>query len=328
MLKKIYYSSMLCIITLFLVVYGCRITDSNGTARPSPYISFVGDLKTPGHTYAVSVSYDRAFLADGVSGLRIIDISSPYFPNEIDKYESNGIVYDVKHRGDYAFLACGESGFKIIDIESPFGPEKMGTYPSVNAFGFDYAGDYVYLADFTAGVRILDISNIFSISEVSRFHVSGQNTYSTAVNWPYLYVSSRYGFSIVNIENVYSPQEIYFESLSYVYEIDIVADYAFIAFYGGLRIYDISDVRNPELRGELILPAPARSVKVRGDFAYITMGGGGLSIVRISNPYQPYEVDWYNPLRAEMNNLALSGRYLYIANGDKGLLIVDFWPGS
>ncbi|MCP4845631.1 MAG: hypothetical protein GY901_11100, partial [Actinomycetia bacterium] len=65
------------------------------------------------------VAGDRAYVADGISGLRVIDVSNPALPVEIGALDTPGLAYDVEVVGDLAYLADGNSGLRVID----FGPE-------------------------------------------------------------------------------------------------------------------------------------------------------------------------------------------------------------
>src|SRR5690554_1746019 len=320
---------LVVIIFLSMMLASCKIGDSVGPGGSSPHIYHIGEIDTPGFAYAVAISENDIYLADGVGGLRIINVTSPHFPQHKNYYEDEGIYYDVKYNGgDYVYVAAGEAGFKIIDVKSPFGPELIGEISTHNAFGLDYAGQYVYLADEMFGVRIFDVSNPFNIYELSNLLVQGQRVNNVTVDWPFLYVASRYGFSIVNIENPIAPTELFYENApNHVYDIEVIDHRAYLAYEGGLRIYYVYDPYDPELLGFVHLPSTARSVVVRGDFAYVTVGRNGLSIINVSDPQQPYEIAYYNPAAGEMSDAVLQGRYIYLANGETGLTILEFWPG-
>jgi hypothetical protein len=310
----------------FLFFTGCNLSDTTGTGVNTPYLYHIGELNSQGFAYSLAATDNTVYLADGLGGLRIIDISSPHFPQEMSYFEDNGTYYDLKFAGgDYIYVAAGEAGFKIIDVNSPFGPEISGHFSTDDSsFGLDYAGNFVYLADNTGGIRILDISSHFNIFEVSRIFVGGQNVNNVTLRWPYLYASCRYGFSVIDIENSYNPLEISFEDLPNVYDIDVVNHLAYVAFEGGLKIYDISQPDDPRELSSLLLPASARAIEVRGEFAYLALGRSGLSVVRIANSLQPYEVAYHSPVSAEMSGILLYGRYILIANGESGLLIMEF----
>ena len=319
----------LLIVTFILFsLVSCRLVDSDGTGHPSLYIYNIGHIDTSGFAYGVTTAQGKAFVADGYGGVVVVDVSMPHFPVQAVTYADDASYYNVViGSSDYVFAAAGQEGFKIIDLFSPFGPETIGNYNTYNAYDLDYAGDYVFIADDFGGVRILNISSVHSVYEFSNFNVTGQNVYSVTLNWPHLFVGARYGFSIFNIENLYAPSEIHFEALSIVNDIFVAGHLAYIAHEGGLSIFDISSPNDPQELGFIFLPATARSVSVRGDFAYLTLGREGLSIVRIDNPHQPVEVAFYRHPTGEMSALSLMGRYMLIASGSAGLLILEFWPG-
>jgi len=63
-----------------------------------------------------------AYVADGDSGLQVIDISNPSSPNRVGYYDTPGSAYDVAVKGSYAYVADGSGGLQIyknllIDVE-------------------------------------------------------------------------------------------------------------------------------------------------------------------------------------------------------------------
>ena len=65
-------------------------------------------------------------------------------------------------------------------------------------------------------------------------------------------------------------------------------DLAYVAGFGGLRIWDVSDPSNPVEVGSL--DTPTGNVFVSGGLAYIAASGRGLRIVDVSVPSAPVEV--------------------------------------
>lgn len=167
----------LMVFLLLPALSSCRVISTTGPGSTSPYIYHIGETDTPGFAYAVDAGNNRVYLADGLGGLRIIDVTIPHFPNQLAYFEDDGVYYDVKYAGgDYAYVAAGSAGFKIIDVNSPFGPELVGQYQTHNAYGLDFAGNYVYLADDTGGIRILDVTNHFNIIQISNIIVSDRKS--------------------------------------------------------------------------------------------------------------------------------------------------------
>jgi len=102
--------------------------------------------------------------------------------------------------------------------------------------------------------------------------------------------------------------------------------YAYIAAGAtGLRIVNIADQPAPYETGYLDTPNSTGSIKVSGDYAYLTMYGGGLGelcIVNITNPANPFETGhYYTPGLAE--EVEISGNYAYVADYYSGLRILN-----
>ncbi|MFA5498442.1 MAG: hypothetical protein WC327_02745 [Candidatus Cloacimonadia bacterium] len=330
-MKKIdkYLWVAFALIPFMLLFNGCRIVGPDGWGGNQHNIYQVSSIDTPGHAYAVDVYNGYAYVADGVGGLRLFDVTNPYYPKNYGAFDSDGIVYDVKYGGDdLIYLASGSAGVEVVDTFSLFGPRLAGSYMTYNAFGLDYAGKYLYVGDDQAGVRILDVSNPYMIYQMSSKLVSGMNVYNTKLYWPYLFACSRYGLSILDITNQSHPSELYFQNIGYVYDVEVVNHIAYVAYEDGLIIYDLDNISKPKELGFCFLPAIARSIAVRGDYAYIALGQSGLSIVDISDPTHPREIGYYMTANCEMNNIFLGGRYIYVANGAEGLLILEHLGGN
>ncbi len=64
----------------------------------------------------VFVSGSYAYVADGTSGLQIIDVSNPVSPALAGSYDTPGYAHGVSVSGSYAYVADGGSGLGIIDV--------------------------------------------------------------------------------------------------------------------------------------------------------------------------------------------------------------------
>jgi hypothetical protein len=75
----------------------------------------------PTQAQSVAISDDYAYLADGKAGLRILDISDPTHPAEIDAFGAGqpGFAFDVEVSNGYIYLANGEGGFLILQYTTP-----------------------------------------------------------------------------------------------------------------------------------------------------------------------------------------------------------------
>jgi len=94
---------------------------------------------TPYLAKKVMVIGDLAYIADGDSGLRIINVSNPANPFEYGFYDTPGYVEGLKIAGDYAFIAEGLThGLRIINISDPLNPTSISSL--VTGWAYDVAG--------------------------------------------------------------------------------------------------------------------------------------------------------------------------------------------
>ncbi|MEI3650108.1 MAG: DUF4347 domain-containing protein [Dolichospermum lemmermannii FEM_B0920] len=75
-----------------------------------------GNYDTSGNAWGVQVVGNYAYVADGFSGLQIIDISNPSTPTLKGNYDTSGFAFGVQVVGNYVYVADGSSGLQIIDV--------------------------------------------------------------------------------------------------------------------------------------------------------------------------------------------------------------------
>ena len=111
----------------------------------------------PQFVAGVTVSGTLACVADGMAGLRIVDVSNPSAPVEIGVYDTPGYAEDIAVAGQYAYVADGHCGLRIVDISDPAHPVEVAyAYPLNYVFDVAVDGQYVYLAAAGAGLLVVD----------------------------------------------------------------------------------------------------------------------------------------------------------------------------
>ena len=240
---------------------GLKILDVTTATAPTVYATLAttcayGVFTDVGEAFAANYAY----VADGASGLRVVDISSPGSASIEGTYNTSGTAYDVYVRGSYAYVADGASGLQIIDISDPASPILTGTYNTTgDSRGVYVRGRHAFVADGTNGTRgLLQIINASSpASPTLRATVDlpvGSCAYDLYVKGRYVYVAcGTAGLQIVEISELPNSQ----------YVPAIVGSY------------------NPADGNE------AKGIHISGDYAYISFGTPGLCIVDISNPTAP-----------------------------------------
>ncbi len=259
----------------------CAMTGITATARAG-YI-LAGSYDTPGIANSVYVSGNYAYVADGSSGLQIIDISDPANPTVKSTYDTPGHAWDVFVSGNYAYVADRDTGLLIIDISTPTSPTLKGTYDTPGyGEGVYVSGNYAYVADGISGLQIIDISNSENPTFTGSYDTSGEA-------WR-LYVSGSYAY---------------------------IADYD-----SGLQIIDISDPANPSLAGTYDMPGNAFDVYVSGSYAYVADLSAGLQIIDITDPTNPSLTSAYDT-SGNAYDVYVSGNNAYVADGSSGFQIID-----
>ena len=68
-----------------------------------------------------------AFVADGNSGMQIIDVSNPSISKLISSIKTSGYSSDIalSPSGTIAYVAAGESGLQVIDISDVSNPVPL-----------------------------------------------------------------------------------------------------------------------------------------------------------------------------------------------------------
>ncbi|QSV59505.1 MAG: hypothetical protein HEQ29_15085 [Dolichospermum sp. LBC05a] len=141
-----------------------------------------------------------AYVADGLSGLQIIDISNPTTPTLKGNYDTSGYALGVQVVGNYAYVADNASGLQIIDISNPTTPTLKGNYDTSGyALGVQVVGNYAYVADESSGLQIIDISNPTTPTLKGNYNTSGE-AWGVQVVGNYAYVADgEGGLKIINV---------------------------------------------------------------------------------------------------------------------------------
>jgi len=296
----------------------------------------VGSINLTGTSEAVAVSGNYAYMADGYSGLRIIDVTDPASPTEAGSFNTNGYAYDVAVSGNYAYVADGSKGLRIINVTNSASPTETGYYDTPgSARGVALLGDLAYVADSNGGLQIIDVGSPGSPSPEGSIATPG-SAYGVAVSSLYAFVADQYGgLTIINISNPTSPVEIgNFNTSGQAYAVGLYSQYACVADYNrGLRIIDVSNPAVPVEAGcyDPTIVKYYRDIDVVGQWAFVasdassTDGSNGLRVIDLTDPAAPTEAGYCETV-GDPRGVAVYGKYAYLAAGSDGLRIIDISP--
>jgi len=208
----------------------------------------------------------------------------------------------------------------VVSLASLYGPEwPVLSVDGAGSWGLQRPSLPYYLRE-NGGVKSdfdsLNVSFVGSWPFGSSYAV----THDSALNL--VFVGSGGMVYILDVSNPANPQLVsdVIRTRGVVYDLYYTNGKLYIACgQSGLEIWDVSDASNPTKLGSY--PAPAYKVHVSGSYACVA-NGNVLHIIDISNPQSPQEMGYCN-MPESVNDVYISGSYLYVADYTAGLRIVD-----
>jgi photosystem II stability/assembly factor-like uncharacterized protein len=248
----------------------------------------VGSLTLPGYPKNLEVIDDYAYVADGHSGLRNIDISIPDDPKEVGFYETYSASYDFRRSGNFGFVAELDDGVLVFDLTDISNPVLVSQYNTPGySFNLEIAGNLMYVSDRQGGLRIADISDPLNPVEVGFF----DDLYSAGEVW----INNNYAYIVDDILN--EPDWI--------------------------RVVDISDPSNPFEVSSILMQSEIGELETTGNYLYAASKDEGLRVLDISDPSNIHKVGQF--LAPDVYDLCIKDNYVYLASSDfeGGVIILD-----
>jgi len=299
---------------------GLRIFDVSNLSNPSEAGFFDNSCDLRG----IDISGNYAYLADYWYGMQIIDISNPSSPNPVASYDATVGIRDVCVKNNVAYLTDANNGVMIFDISNPKSPVLIGKWEHEKyiPIKIEVKGNYTYVL-FSDKIAIVDISNPSAPSLKGSYNglTNGQGLF---VQGNYAYVAdSQAGFFILNISNPSNPTLVSNGYSGYTIDVHVHGQYAYVAVWKGLRIYDVSNPANPGLKGTYVTSGYTSSVcaDVDSNYAFLSDDSEGLMVLDVSDPSNPsllgsYKTPWV------VSDLYIGSPYVYAADGSSGKLFV------
>jgi len=302
---------------------GLQIYDTRNTSQP------VRDTFLLGCDQSVDIDIDgeRAYVANDMAGLKILDISDPTGPSTLGSYDTTWqrpFMTSIVARDSFVFVDWSRPKFRTLDVADPTDPVFAGTCEL-----FNYPEDMVVRDSFVycAEMNRFQVVNVARPREpvlVGSCNISGTGV-DLLVRDTLAYVSSL-PTQIVNLANPTSPS-IIGTIPTHGNGLAVRDSIAFApALYDSMVIYN---VRNPS--------APVRigrhtfsgghvwnaGIALVGTLLYV--GGDLLHVIDVSDPLNPTEVTVWRP-PDDARRLVYDSLYLYAACYEAGVCILETMP--
>lgn len=253
------------------------------------------------------VQEGRAFVAEPIGGLQILDVADPLSRRRIGGLRpSRGYARHVAVQGRYAYLMTGgyvngEGGLHVIDIEAPATWERLGGIDTPGtARAVAVSGSRAYVADGTAGLQILDLA------EPTRLVLLGNHPTPNPAEW----VAAKGNIACV-VGNTWITDTPNFRHT--------------------LEVLDVSDPRQPRLLGTYVTAGYTQFgslvLNATGEFAFLALGAesgeaGRVDVVDLRKPSSPTRIanHDFSSMRFDQT---IRGEYLFVGDGMAGLTILD-----
>lgn len=318
---------------LFLPISSIRYPKSSYASLPghnqshlaiddSHNVELVGHLNQPANVVAVNGDY--AYIGVGTV-VSVVDISDPTSPITVGQTNViAGSIHTITINNNRAYVNSGGI-VTIFDITNPINPIEVGIFSATHiAEDLAVAGNYIFtleyhLFSYFYALRIRSTSDLHST--IGNLEIEGTDL---TVVGDLAYIAGNYtGLRIVNVANKSYPTEV----TSYVTpginanDVEVIGHYAYVTDANfGLRIIDISNPAAPFQIGLFDRPGGLITVKVEENYAYVVDATNGLRVIDISDPTSPEEVGFYDAI----GGIAVQGDYVYLANRENGLLVLQY----
>jgi len=311
------------ILYIVTVADGMYMADVSNPSNPSiiSHQTVSGSL-----VWTSSFDGDYAYLSQGSSGLKIIDISDPYNPFQETTFSTNATGLQVVDGTGY--IVTSNFGLYIYDFSDLGSIIQISELPlDGNPNRLAKSGDYLYIANSTSnpggGINTIDISDPVNPSLVTT--IDPPETFISGSGQVIAASGNSSGFLLLDISDPANP--LYASEMNTAWSmVDIYGsgDYAYTGS-NGFRVFDMSDPSYPEQIG--FDETQGALVETAGDIAiYIPQSmtaNNHVNAMDISDPANPELLDYYNS-PAMTYGLALTDHYAFIACWWDGFRVVDF----
>ncbi|MFB3908823.1 MAG: hypothetical protein ACE15D_10510 [Candidatus Eisenbacteria bacterium] len=248
-------------------IFGLHVLDVHDPLHPV-VISRLPMVDPPDN---LVVAGDYAFCWDNQTGVDVIDVADLDHPEPVA--HMNVPASGLALAGDVAYVVRSAQ-FTSIDISDPGHPAVLGGCAIPPYAGYDVCthGDLAYVANGDAGLVIVDVSDPAHPFRRGTCDLYDR-PYNVVTDGSVVYASLSYYklgvFDVTNPDQPYFVREIVLPGGMGMMR--IVGDRLFVDATPGIRVYDISDPRDPIEVGST--DVIAGRFDIRGPFLYLVGGG-------------------------------------------------------
>ena len=228
----------------------------------------------------IAVEGQHAFVAAGLSGLKIFDLSNP--GGTPAAFATDGFANAVSVNGSTAMISDSNKVY-VLNISSPMSPTLVASWET-DGWGFDVAvgSTHGYVAEGGFGISILDISSALPVG----YHPVAGVAYGVAIDADVLYVASgSAGLTILDVSDPVNPSLIAeYELPGVIVDVVKVGDRLCVAdALFGISVIDVSDPATPTLYAGAQTSAPTFHISIAGSRILAADSKGGIAVLGVTD---------------------------------------------
>jgi hypothetical protein len=264
----------------------------------------------------------RLYIVDQSRGITIIDAADPANLKRVGHYQTPApeALFDISVTNGLAYIIGKDGGFRVLDVSDPlkitemaFDDSRKNLYTqSPTALIVD--DHYAYISDSNYPFHIYDISDPSKPVQVGAVYddAASDGAFDIAKAGDYIFLSGwglkdafypENGIWVIDVSHPKDPQAVKFVDVpNERWSLDIKGE-ALYALDGSvdekdpeplsLRVFDISNPKNPEISGTYPVPIQPLSpldLRAAGNNLYLSLSMQGIIGFDISDPLKPVEI--------------------------------------
>ena len=228
----------------------------------------------------VAVNGNYVYLARGLDGMQIVDISVPSSPVLKGTFATGGFCTSVACSGSIAVLTDGNTIY-AVNVSQPMAPSLVTQWTGTGWI-FDAAtdGTYVYAAGGT-GVHIYRIGSANAVGVYPTDNIA----YAVALSGTTAYAACGFdGLLILNVATPSAPSLLgVFDTTGIAMDVAVSGSRVCVAEAGfGVTVLDVSVPASPSLYARSVLPQNAIGILVADSRIFVADERGGLAVLAVT----------------------------------------------
>ena len=293
------------------------------------FIAKTVDLPSTPYDIDIDSAGDYAFIANGTSGLQIVDIQTPESAVIYKSVPTIGSARGACVLGDYAYVADYSGGMSIIQINPISAPVYLRNVPTPgSATKVAAAGNYAYVLDETMSLQVIKAQPYGTASIVKTITFPDQPS-DINISQNYAYISDNmYNLEIVDIttpENASRYRAV--DTPLFGTGLTKYDRYAWVFDKNaGVEVYDVYNPGSPTLVNTYLTAGATQDVSVANDYFYTAGDMEGFQVSSMgSDPPAPMNYKFMYPA-TNVLGMDIEGDIAVLGCKYQGIAIYDLTP--